>query len=230
MKSRRLTEIANLVKKDSIVADIGTDHGYIPVYLIENNIAKKVIGSDISKGSLSKIIDYVDSRGLGHKIETRLGNGLEVIKPFEIDTVIIAGMGGILIKDILDKNWALSKSINHLILQPMIGVKELREYLLDNGYKIVDNKLLKEEGKYYEIIYAKVGIGPKWKEFDLEVPRQFIDERHPLLKEYINFKLHSAESILDNIKNTDSQKVRGRILELEASIRNYKGVLSEIES
>ena len=89
--SERLKAIANFVPSNSIVADIGTDHGYIPVYLIENKISKKVIGTDISKGSLDKIIEYVKQMGFEDKIDTRLGDGLEVIKPYEIDTVIIAG-------------------------------------------------------------------------------------------------------------------------------------------
>jgi len=229
MKSKRLLEIASLVKKNSIVGDIGTDHGYLPVYLIENNISKKVIGSDISKGSLNKIIDYVKSKGLEDEIDTRLGNGLEVIKPFEIDTVIIAGMGGILIRDILDKNWKLSKSINNFILQPMIGAKELRHYLLNNGYTILENRLVKEDGKYYEVIYARPGLEPKWEDFNLEVPRSLIDERHPLLKEYINHKLAYSINILNNIKDTKSEKVEVRIKELETNITNYREVLLEIE-
>ena len=104
MKSKRLLEIASLVEENSIVADIGTDHGYIPVYLMEEARAKRVIGSDISKGSLNKIVNYVRMKKLEDKIDTRLGNGLEVLRPFEVDTVIIAGMGGMLIRDILEKN------------------------------------------------------------------------------------------------------------------------------
>ncbi len=230
MKSKRLLEIASLVKQNAIVGDIGTDHGYIPVYLIEEGIAKKVIGSDISKGSLKKIIDYVKSKGLEDKIDTRLGNGLEVIKPFEIDTVIIAGMGGILIKDILDKNWKLTKSINNFILQPMIGAKELREYLLDNGFTIVENKLLKEDGKYYEIINAKTGIEPKWSEFNLEIPRDLIEKKHPLLEEYVRHKLDYSENILESLGDKDSDKVGARIKELQDKIKKYKEVLVEIES
>ncbi|WP_406242265.1 tRNA (adenine(22)-N(1))-methyltransferase [Tissierella carlieri] len=153
--SERLLTLANLVPKNSIVADIGTDHGYIPAYLIENKISKKVIGTDISKGSLDKIIEYVKELGFEDKIDSRLGDGLEVIKPYEVDTVIIAGMGGLLIRDILEKHKEISNSIIDFILQPMVAAKELRQYLIENNFEIIKEELVKEENKYYEIIHAK---------------------------------------------------------------------------
>ena len=155
--SNRLMTIAKLVPNNSIVADIGTDHGFVPAYLIENRISKKVIGTDISKGSLDKIIEYVKELGFEDRIDTRLGDGLEVIKPYEVDTLIVAGMGGLLIKEILEKNKAVSDSIINFILQPMVAGKELREYLISNNFEILKEKLIKEDNKYYEIIYAKKG-------------------------------------------------------------------------
>ena len=132
--SERLMTIISLIPQNSIVADIGTDHGYIPAYLIENKISKKVIGTDISKGSLEKIIEYVRGLGYEEKIDSRLGDGLEVVKPYEIDTVIIAGMGGLLIRDILEKDKDVRESIVNFILQPMVAAKELREYLIENNF------------------------------------------------------------------------------------------------
>src|SRR5699024_2997163 len=129
--SNRLKTIGKLVPQNSIVADIGTDHGYIPAYLIKNKISKKVIGTDISKESLDKIIQYVKNLNYENYIDSRLGNGLEVIKPYEVDTVIIAGMGGVLISDILDKDKEVTDSISNFILQPMIGAEELRKYLIE---------------------------------------------------------------------------------------------------
>ncbi len=230
MKSERLLEISKLVKENAIVADIGTDHGYIPVYLIENKVAKKVIGSDVSKGSLNKIISYVKSRKLEEFIDTRLGNGLEVIKPFEIDTVIIAGMGGILITEILEKDRNITNSINNFILQPMVGAKELREYLLDNGFTIITTKLLKEDGRYYEIINAKIGKEKKWTDINLELPQNLIEEKHPLLIEYINHKIDFSKNVLDGIRDKDGEKVKERVEELNKEIEAYEEVLRQVES
>ena len=142
--SERLQTIANFVPKNSVVADIGTDHGYIPIYLIENNISKKVIATDISKNSLEKAIENVNIYNYENKIDTRHGNGLETIKEYEVDTVIIAGMGGILIKDILDKSWSKRDSITNFILQPNIATSELRKYLIEKNFEILDEKLVKD--------------------------------------------------------------------------------------
>jgi len=102
--SNRLQKMADFVPENSIVGDIGCDHGYIPIYLIENNISKKAIAIDISENSLEKTIEFVKTNNYEKDIDIRLGDGLDKILPFEIDTVVIGGMGGLLIRDILDKD------------------------------------------------------------------------------------------------------------------------------
>lgn len=228
--SERLLTIANLVPNNSIVADIGTDHGYIPAYLIENNISKKVIGTDISRGSLDKIVEYVKKLGLEDKVDTRLGDGLEVIKPYEVDTVIIAGMGGLLIRDILEKDKNVTDSITDFILQPMVASKELRQYLVENNFEIIKEELVKEENKYYEIIYVKKGKSHIEKEIYYEISPILIENKHPLLKEFVENKIMAAEKILIEIEGKDTEKSKERYLNLENTIKEYKAVLREIES
>lgn len=223
--SNRLLSLASFITKNSIVADIGTDHGFIPMYLIENNISKHVIATDVSMGSLNKTISYINDLEFIGKIEARLGNGLEVIKPFEVDTVVIAGMGGLLIRDILDKDINISNSVTNFVLQPMIAVKELREYLFSNHYKIVDEDLVKEDNKYYEIIYAKKGVDYIDKEIYFEISKRIIDKKHPLLKEFINHKIAIASNILNNLEDKTSEKSKNRYEELTKLIKEYKEVL-----
>lgn len=230
MESIRLKEIVNLVKENSIVADIGTDHGYIPVELIKSNKSKKVIGTDISKPSLQKMIDYVAMEGLEDKIEGRVGNGLEVIKPYEVDTVIIAGMGGLLISEILDKDVDKTSSINNFILQPMIAADELRKYLLENSFKIEKNILLKENGRFYEIIYAKIGKDRVENEIEYEIPLEYIEEKHPLIREFIEEKIRYNKSIILKLEDNSGENVKSRIKFLESKIKEYQEVLKEIES
>ncbi len=229
MISNRLKSIIKLVPKNSIVADVGTDHGYVPAYLIDEGISKKVIATDISQGSLNKIIGYVKERKLEEYIDTRLGNGLEVLKPYEADTVIIAGMGGLLIRDILEDSKEITDSINTFILQAMIGSKELREYLFNNNFEIIDENLIKEDGKYYEIIKAKHGKDCVEKEIYYEIPKKLIEEKHPLLQEYIESKLEYSKNILDEIIDKDGEKVKERIEELKRDINNYKEVLKIVK-
>src|SRR5690625_4058622 len=134
--SKRLQAIADFVPANTIVADIGTDHGYIPRYLIDQTISKMIIAADISYKSLKKTIDYVNDFSYS-RIIPRVGNGLEVIKPFEVDTVILSGMGGLLIKEILDSDKEKTSSITNFILQPNIASKELRKYLVGNNFVII---------------------------------------------------------------------------------------------
>lgn len=228
--SKRLLTIASLVQKNSIVADIGTDHGYVPGYLIENKISKKVIGADISKGSLEKIKDYVKEIGFEQQIEIRLGDGLKVIKPYEVDTVIIAGMGGVLIKEILDYDKEVTNSITNFILQPMIGAKELRMYLMDNDFEIIKEELVKEENKYYEIIHAKKGKGYIEKDIYFEIGESLILENHPVAKEFIENKIMMAEGVLRELQGKRTEKMEIKYKEVSNRIQEYKEVLEKIES
>lgn len=228
--SKRLMAIAELVPKNSIVGDIGTDHGYIPAYLIKNNISKKVIGTDISQGSLDKIIGYIEKSGHEKKIESRLGYGLEVLKTYEVDTVVISGMGGVLINEILDKDKNITNSITNFIFQPMLGVKELRKYLMENSFEIIREELVKEDNKYYEIIFAKKGKGYIEKEINFEIAKDLILGKHPIVKEFVDNKMYLAERIIKDLDGKESERVQERYNDLSELIKEYREVLLEIES
>lgn len=228
--SNRLLEIIKFVPNDSSVADIGTDHGYIPVYLIQNSISKKVIASDISPGSLDKTIEYVDQLDLKDKIDPRLGDGLKILKPYEVDTVIFAGMGGILIAKLLEDNKEVSDTIENFIFQPMVASKELRQYLVNNGYIIVDESLAKEGRRFYEIIFAKKGKGKIQREIHYEIGHQLIEKKHPLLKEFLENKKEGIKEIINKLGDNHSDNTKERTKELEDILGRYKEVEKEIES
>ncbi len=228
--SKRLQKIADLVGEDSIVCDIGTDHGYIPVYLIKNNISKKVIGTDISKGSLDKIIELVQKEALEDRIECRLGDGLDILEEKEVDSLIIAGMGGILISEILEEGREVTEHIENFILQPMVGSKELRRYLVDNGYKIISEDLLFEEGKFYEIILAERGRQKIDKDIHYEISQLLIRDRHPLLREFLEYKINKVKKVMDEIKDIKTQGSKKKYKELKSLLKEYEEVVEEIES
>lgn len=154
--SERLSAVAFLVKKGSIVADIGTDHGYIPVYLVKNNIAQRALASDVNKGPLSSCRRLVDEENLGDKIKVILSDGLDNIPSEEYDTLIIAGMGGELICTILSKAGNLKDK--HIIVNPMTHPELVREYLYSNGFKI-DNDLIVKESKHYYSVFDAIFTG-----------------------------------------------------------------------
>ena len=154
--SERLSAVAFLVKKGSIVADIGTDHGYIPVYLVKNNIAQRALASDVNKGPLSSCRRLVEEENLGDKIKVILSDGLDNISSEEYDTLIIAGMGGELICTILSKAGNLKDK--HIIVNPMTHPELVREYLYSNGFKI-DNDLIVKESKHYYSVFDAIFTG-----------------------------------------------------------------------
>lgn len=228
--SDRLIKITEFIKKDTTILDVGTDHGYIPIYLIENKISKKIIASDISPGSLSKTIELVKRKGLEKEIDSRVGNGLDVIKPFEVEGVIMAGMGGILIQNILRRNKKVTDSIDYFIFQPMIASKELRQYLSRNNFKIIDEDLSKEGDKFYEILYVEKGFENPKEEIYYEISERLIEKEHPLLKEFIQNKIKLINSVMEDLKEKTSERSIERYDELEEKIRQYMEVFNRIEA
>lgn len=208
--SPRLQCIASFVKKDARVVDVGTDHGYIPVYLVENNISKKIIAADINEGPLNKAKRLIRLKGYEDYIITRLGNGLEILNPKEVDTAIIAGMGGLLITEIINSAKDMIKNIDTFILQPMVASDLVRKFLYENNFEIVNEKLVKEDEKIYEIIVAQHGKDNIEKEIYLEIGKCLINNKDELLYDFIKMKICEVEKILDKMEGKFSKKVEIR--------------------
>ncbi|MEG0372036.1 MAG: class I SAM-dependent methyltransferase [Clostridium sp.] len=155
--SIRLKTIVDLINPCNIVADIGTDHGYIPIYLIENDRANLVIASDINKGPIETAKKNFKEYNVISRIETRLGAGLKTINNGEVDVVVIAGMGGNLIADIINDSLDIAKGLKYMILQPAQHQEVLREYLYKNGFKIIDENVVLDANKYYHTLKVKIG-------------------------------------------------------------------------
>ncbi len=153
----RLAKIAQLLPLCESLADIGTDHAYIPIYALKNHKAKLAIASDINRGPVKRAEENARAFGLLDKLSLRLGPGLETVKPHEAETIVIAGMGGILIADILENALDTVKTAKTLILQPMTAQRELREYLCSREFTIENEVLVAEEEKIYNIFCVKVG-------------------------------------------------------------------------
>lgn len=224
--SLRLKTIANMVDKCECVADIGTDHGYIPIYLVKNDICNKAIASDINKGPVEKAKFNVKLESMQDKIQCRLGGGLITIKPEEVQGIVIAGMGGNLIRDIIEEGIDVFKKAKFIVLQPVQNPEVLREYIYKKGYKIIDEELCIEDNKLYEII--KVRYDEEIQNIDsiyYEVGKTLIEKRHLLVKEYIEIKIQRYIKILKNIteesegaKNRKAE-VKNKIIKLEEMIK-----------
>ncbi|SKC79461.1 tRNA (adenine(22)-N(1))-methyltransferase [Maledivibacter halophilus] len=220
----RLKTISELVPKESVVADIGTDHAYLPVYLIKNKIAKRVIAADINIGPLNNAEKTINNYGMEKYIETRLGNGLRAIKPGEIDTAIIAGMGGLLIRDILRESKEVVDTIKTFIFQPMIAQDELRKWFCKNNFKIDNERLAKEGNKFYEILVVSRGEMTIKDSIYYEVGMKLIENNDPYIKEFVDLKLKKYSEILKNVEEENSIKAKEKYLECKIKIKKLKEV------
>ncbi len=215
MLTPRLQCIFDKVKGEK-AADIGTDHAYIPIELIKNGVCKSVLASDIKEGPLK--IAKQNIKNHGFDITTRLGGGLSVLSPGEVDDIIIAGMGGKMILEILKENLATA-SLSRLILQPMNSQYELRKWLVQNGFSIIDEDLAVEGFKVYNIIVAdKSQEAIIYKEdIDYHVP-EFLKE-HKFYEKLLDKKIREFSKI---IKGCEKSKT-------EHEVTVYKDYLSVLE-
>lgn len=156
--SQRLAKVASYVPTGAVVADIGSDHAYLPCFLVHNGIASRAIAGEVVQGPYESAVRQVRTEGLADKITVRLANGLAAVKEEDhVDTITICGMGGPLIVSILTKNPESLVHATRLILQPNIHAKVIREWAIENGWAVQDEEIVKEDGKIYEIIVLQRG-------------------------------------------------------------------------
>lgn len=211
--SIRLKMIINQVDECSSIVDVGTDHGYVPIYLVKNHICGRAVASDINNGPIEKAQINVNFEGLKDKISCRLGTGLKTVEKGEVEGVIIAGMGGNLTRDILLQDWEKVRGYKFLILQPAQNPEVLREFLYNNEFEILNEDLCFEDNKFYELFKVKYSTSSyRMKidsELDYEVSQILREKHHPLLNKFIQNKIEKYENIAEYIKeNTESARLR----------------------
>ena len=178
MQTKRLNMIISHIDAKR-VADVGTDHAYIPVQLALGMVADKVIATDLNKGPLDAARANVRANGCENVVQCRLGSGLSPIATGECDAIVIAGMGGELISEILKEGEAVAKTVDKLLLQPMNSQDTLRRFLLENGYEIISEDLTVEGFKVYNLIIARKGnMACPTDEFELHLPKRLYSHKH----------------------------------------------------
>jgi tRNA (adenine22-N1)-methyltransferase len=155
--SNRLSTVAKYVPKGARLADIGSDHAYLPCFLAKNGQIEFAVAGEVVLGPFQSAELQVTSEGLTDFISVRLGDGLEVIKENEVNCITIAGMGGALITSILENGKNKLGSVRRLILQPNISAISIRKWFIDNGWELLGEEILEEDGKIYEILVGEKG-------------------------------------------------------------------------
>ena len=225
--SPRLKKIAELIPVGSTLADIGTDHAYIPVYCQQNGITTSCLAMDVNKGPLDRANANINKYGFEDKIKTRLSNGLSNLKPGEADVIVIAGMGGLLIEDIIRNGTDAIGDETLLLLQPMIAPIELRSYLYSSGFNITDEYVVREENKFYNIFAVKKGSF-KPSEFDLYFGKNIAKNSPDTIIAYLEYKIRVCKNIIFGMKkaeNPDCDTIRT----YENELGIYQSVLKELK-
>lgn len=221
--------LASFVPRGSVVADIGTDHGYLPVFLVSQGISPGAVAADINSGPLEAARSNIRQNGLANKIDTRLGNGLTVLKPGEADCIVIAGMGGGTIRDILSASPQVALTASRLVLQPMADEGELRTYLINHGWRISAEELLLEDGRLYLILVAEKGTEAIDDPLYLEIGPRLLENKHPLLRELISKLELKYTRILDGLAKSSSSQAREKEVNIKVKLASIGQLLKELQ-
>ncbi|MBP2057061.1 tRNA (adenine22-N1)-methyltransferase [Lactobacillus colini] len=208
----RLAQLAKMVDQGARIADIGTDHAYLPIELVKDGKVNFAVASDVAKGPLQNAQDDIEQAGLLTQISTRLGSGLSTIREEDkIDTVIIAGMGGKLMVDLLEKAKENKQVYPTLILEPNVGEANVRSWLSNNNYKIIQEKIIKVAGHIYELIKAEhshkaVPLSLK----DIIFGPILVKEKNEVFHEKWTNQLAYQKNLINNLskaKNINTEKI-----------------------
>ena len=223
--NERLLAAAKLVLPGQTAADIGTDHSYLPVYLIINGVCPTVIATEKARDPFDNACQLVELLSLNHKIDMRLGSGLTVLKPGEAATVILAGMGGRVIRDILENSPEVAVTSSRLVLQPQKNTPMLRQYLQQSGWRIVAEDIALDHGFYYEIIAAERG-SMQLTEDEAQFGPCLLGQPHPLLPQYLNLQLADMQTLLDQLEDKKSAEAMERRAALKTKVKKITTILA----
>ena len=226
--SKRLQAVANLVGETGVVADVGTDHGYIPVFLISSGKAERAIAMDVNVGPLARAQEHIRQFGLEGQIESRLSDGLSALQPGEAQSIVIAGMGGALMARILVDGQDIAE---RLVLQPQSELFFFRQFLAGHGYRIVEEDMVYEDGKYYSMMAVEPvsrGAGDDLREMteaELRYGPLLLAQNHPILHRYLLRQREQKQKILENLGKNARQDVSEREAVVAKELREIENIL-----
>lgn len=232
--SERLSRIAEMVSAGNVLADVGCDHGYLPIMLVQSGCVRRAIAMDVNEGPLMRAAEHIAQEALGAYIETRRSDGLEALAPGEADAAVIAGMGGALTIDILSRGEAVVRALEQLILEPQSQLERVRAFLREADYFIEKEELVREDGKYYPILR----VLPKQPSDAVAfaetsgLPLSVLDAyghrllaaRHPVLAAYLEKEYRQCAQILQGLSGgrADAERIALRRRELSEKMEQNR--------
>ena len=253
--SLRLSAIADMVTTGNRLVDVGCDHGYLPVYLIQQKKIPSAIAMDVRKGPLSRAKEHILQYGLEEYIQTRLSDGLENLKAGEGDTLVIAGMGGPLMERILTDGKSVRDSFSELILQPQSDIPHFRRFIQSQGWEITEEKIVEEDGKFYpmmrvvkiycakaseaEALALQCDSGEMAAAERMRTPytleeafgKYLLKEHNPVLYRYLLKEERIRTAILKQLQAApQAEAVAARIREVKEETQLIEAALAEYES
>ncbi len=229
----RLQAIADLIPENKVVGDIGSDHGYLVTYLYETKKPMRLIASDINHGPVDNALRTFEENGLMGKIEVRLGGGFDPYQAGELNVAVIAGMGGILIRDIIAGAIEKANELDFMVLQPMTQQSVLRKWLVENGFNIFIEQTVQEGEKFYQIFCVKLGDCDVVDTLDLEIGLRQSRLKPPQLelsvwKAYLEYKIRKYETIKAQIGSKGSESSQELLAEVAEKLIKLRGILDHV--
>lgn len=225
--SPRLAAVADYIPPGEVLADVGTDHAYLPAALLQAGRIPRAIAGDILPGPLEAARATVAEAGLQDRIDLRMGNGLQILQPGEAATASICGMGGPLIAEILAAGPL--EGIRRLALQPMAGEERLREWLVGSGWRIVDEQLVEDGGRIYVVMAAERGA-MALNEAETALGPHLLRKGGPLLVRYAGLLLRRGREAREGAGRSSRPEVQERVQELDGRIRLLEEVIGRANS
>ena len=201
--SERLLAVAGMITPGLPVADVGCDHAYLPIYLARENISPHIIACDINAGPIIRAQENVDDVDMGDRIDIRQGDGLSVITPGEVESVVLAGMGGKLMIRILTEGADVLRDATEIILEPQSEVAQLRRFLQDSHYRIISENMVCEEDKFYPVIKAVHGTMDWDKEVFFRYGKILLREENPVLHEFLLIEKEYLGNLLRQLSENE---------------------------
>jgi len=224
MLSDRLTALVDMVTPGMRVCDVGCDHGFLAVYLVQKKISPYVIAMDLRTGPLSRAAAHIRDFGLDNYIETRISDGLTALHMGEAQSVICAGMGGRLMQRILEEGHDKAAGMKELILQPQSELAKFRIFLRDKGYQVVAENMIEEDGKFYpimKVVHGEEGVYSHDPLFD-RFGMLLLTGQHPVLKRFLAVREENLLGILEQLAGNTGEQAEFRRKEIEEELSAVK--------